>query len=146
MFSYKDSLKKMIRSEIAYRNTCSNCKVTYYGRTYHHFFSRATEHIGISNLTWKHLKSVKQSAVSNHLFECHCSIDHYVQKIWTTFYRQLPLYGHCPFLSFFQTPCFFTKFFRQYCPKEIPDKHKSKIMWQCYFFSFRRLIWLFYKK
>ena len=54
---------------------CSNCKVTYYGKTYRHFFTRAAEHMGISNLTGKRLKCVKQSAVSDHLLECNCSID-----------------------------------------------------------------------
>ena len=39
------------------------------------FFTRAAEHMGISNLTGKHLKSVKQSAVPDHLLECNCSID-----------------------------------------------------------------------
>ena len=54
---------------------CSNCKVTYYGKTYHHFFTRAGEHMKISNLTGKRLKCVKQSAVSDHLLEYNCSID-----------------------------------------------------------------------
>ena len=54
---------------------CSNCKVTYYSKTYHHFFTRVAEHMGISNLTEKHLKSVKQSAVSDHLLEWNCSTD-----------------------------------------------------------------------
>ena len=40
-----------------------------------YFFTRATEHIGIYIFTGKCLKSVKQSAVSNHLLECNCSID-----------------------------------------------------------------------
>ena len=31
--------------------------------------------MGISNLIGKRLKSVKQSAVSDHLLECNCSID-----------------------------------------------------------------------
>ena len=31
--------------------------------------------MGISNLTGKCLKCVKQSAVSDHLLECNCSID-----------------------------------------------------------------------
>ena len=39
------------------------------------FLTRAAEHMGISNLTGKHLKCVKQSAVSYHLLECNCSID-----------------------------------------------------------------------
>ena len=75
LFRYKDSLQKKIRSDIVYRYMCSNCKVTYYGKTYRHFFTRAAEHMGISNLTGKRLKCVKQSAVSDHLLECNCSID-----------------------------------------------------------------------
>ena len=75
LFRYKDSLKKEIRSDIVYKCRCSNCKVTYYSKTYRHFFTRAAEHMGISNLTGKRLKCVKQSAVSDHLLECNCSID-----------------------------------------------------------------------
>ena len=37
--------------------------------------TRAAEHMGISNLTGKHLKCVRLSAVSDHLLECNCSID-----------------------------------------------------------------------
>ena len=75
LFHYKYSLKKEIYSDTVYRYTCSNCKVTYYGKTYQHFFTRAAEHMGISNLIGKRLKSVKQSAISDHLLECNCSID-----------------------------------------------------------------------
>ena len=53
----------------------SNCTVIYYGKTYHRVSTRAAEHMGISNLTGKRLKCVKQSAVSDHLLECNCSID-----------------------------------------------------------------------
>ena len=42
------------------------CKGTYYGKTYHHFFTRAAEHISVSNLTGKQLKNTKNSAVSDH--------------------------------------------------------------------------------
>ena len=73
LFRYKDSLQKKVCS--VYRYMCSNCKVTYYGKTYHHYFTRAAEHMGISNLTGKCLKCVKQSAVFDHLLECNCSID-----------------------------------------------------------------------
>ena len=75
LFRYKDSLQKKICSDIVYRYMCSNCKVTYYGKTYRHFSTRAAEHMGISNLTGKRLKCVKQSAVPDHLLECNCSID-----------------------------------------------------------------------
>ena len=54
---------------------CSNCKVTYYGKTCRHFFTRAAEHMGISNLTGKRLTCISQSAVSDHLLECNRSID-----------------------------------------------------------------------
>ena len=54
---------------------CSNGKVTYYGKTYHHYFTRTAEYIGIFNLTEKGLKSVKKSAVSDHILECNYSID-----------------------------------------------------------------------
>ena len=75
LFRYEDSLKKKIRSDIVYRYTCSNCKVTYHGTTYRHFLTRAAGHMDTSNLTAKRLKSVKQSAVSDHLLECYCSMD-----------------------------------------------------------------------
>ena len=75
LFRYKDSLQKKIRSDIVYRYTCSNCKVTYYGKTYHHFFTRAAEHMCISILTGKGLKTLKQSVMSDHLLQCNCSID-----------------------------------------------------------------------
>ena len=53
---------------------CSNCKVTYYGKTYHHFFTRAAEYMAISNLTGKCLKKC-QTSVFDHLLECNCSTD-----------------------------------------------------------------------
>ena len=40
-----------VHSHNVYRYMCSNCKVTYYGKTYRHLFTRAAEHMGISNLT-----------------------------------------------------------------------------------------------
>ena len=40
--------------------------------------------MGISNLTGTRLKSVKQSALSDHLFESNCSIDFdYIVKLLT---------------------------------------------------------------
>ena len=74
LFQFKDPLEKKIRSGIIYRYTCSNCKVTYYGKTFRHFYTRAAEHMGISNLTGKRLKNVKQSAISDHLLQCNCAI------------------------------------------------------------------------
>ena len=75
LFHFKDTLDKKIRSDLVYRYTCSNCNVTYYGKTYQHFFTRAAQHMGISNLTEKRVKNVKQSAVSDHLLQYDCSIN-----------------------------------------------------------------------
>ena len=67
--------RKRVCTDIIYRYTCSNCNVTYYGKTHRHIFTRAVQQMGISNLTGKRLKSVKQSAVSDHQLECNSSID-----------------------------------------------------------------------
>ena len=75
LFRFKDPLEKKICSGIIYRYTCSNCKVTYYGKTFCHFYTRAAEHMGISNLNGKHLKNVKQPAISDHLLQCNCAIN-----------------------------------------------------------------------
>ena len=74
LFQLKGPLEKEIRSGI-YRYTCSNSKVTYYGKTFCHFYTRAAEHMGISNLTGKCLKSVKQAAISDHLLQYNCTIN-----------------------------------------------------------------------
>ena len=49
-----------------YCYTCSKCKVTYYGETFRHFYTRTAEHIGMSNLRGKCFKNNKQSAISEH--------------------------------------------------------------------------------
>ena len=72
---FKDSLEKKISSGIIYRYRCSNCSITYYGKTFRHFYTRTAEHMGISNPTWKSLKNFKQSAVPNHHLQCNCTIN-----------------------------------------------------------------------
>ena len=75
LFQFKDPLEKKIRSGIIYRYTCSNCKVTYYGTTFRHFYTRVAEYMRITNLTGKRLKNVKQFAISDHLLQCNCAIN-----------------------------------------------------------------------
>ena len=60
-------------------NNFASCNTTYYSKTYQHFFARAAEHMGISNLTGKRVKNVKESAVFDHLLQCNCAInfDHF---------------------------------------------------------------------
>ena len=59
LFRFKDPLQKKIRSRTIDRYTCSNCKVTYYGKTFCHFCTRAAKHMEISNFIGKRLKNVK---------------------------------------------------------------------------------------
>ena len=40
-----------------------------------HFYVRAAEHMGISHLTNKCLKNVKQSAISDHVLTCDCNVN-----------------------------------------------------------------------
>ena len=75
LFRFKDTLNKKIRSDLVYSYSCSSCNTTYYGKTYRHFFTRTAEHMGISNLTGKRVKNVKESAISEHLLQCYCTID-----------------------------------------------------------------------
>ena len=75
LFRFKDTLDKKIRSDLVYRCSCNSCNATYDGKTYRHFFTRATKDVGISNLTGKRVKIVKGSAVSDHLLQCDCTID-----------------------------------------------------------------------
>ena len=75
MFRFNDILDKKICSDLIYRYSCSDCNATYYGKTYQHFFTRAAEHMAISNLTGKHVKNKKESTVSDHLLQCDCTID-----------------------------------------------------------------------
>ena len=75
MFRFKKTLDKKIRSDLVYCYSCSSCNATYYGKTYQHFFTGATEHMGISNLTDKRVTNVKDSAVSEQLLQC--NFDHF---------------------------------------------------------------------
>ena len=75
LFWFKDTLNKKIRSFLVYRYMCSKCNVSSHGKAYHHFFSRAAEHMDVSNLTGKWFKNIKDSAVSDHLLQCNCTID-----------------------------------------------------------------------
>ena len=74
LFKFKDSPDKKICSALIYRCTCTNCNVTYYGKTCRLFFTRTAEHMGLSNLTEKRVKNMKVSAVSDHRLQHHCAI------------------------------------------------------------------------
>ena len=50
---------------------CSCWNATYYGQTQRHFFVRASEHLGITPLTGKFVKTPKKSAIDHALLEGH---------------------------------------------------------------------------
>ena len=45
----------------------SCCSATYYGQTQRHFFVRASEHLGITPLIGKFVKTPKKSAIFDHM-------------------------------------------------------------------------------
>ena len=44
-------------------------------KTFSHFYIRAAEHMGISNLTVKRPEKVKHSAISDSQLQCNCAIN-----------------------------------------------------------------------
>ena len=88
---FKDPLEKKIQSGIIYRYTCSNCEVTFYGKTFRHFYTRAVEQMRISNLAGRRLKNVKQSTLSDHLLQCNFAISFGDFSILTTDCTKLKL-------------------------------------------------------
>ena len=53
--------------------------------------------------------------------------------------RTFEPYMAIPPFYLFSEPPLLARLFQQYCPNEILDKHKNKLMWQSYCFIFRRL-------
>ena len=84
LFRFKDALHKKIHSNLVYRYICSTCNATYYCKTYHHLFTRAVEHMDVSNLTGKLFKNVRDSAVSDYLLQSNCTIDSHHSDILAT--------------------------------------------------------------
>ena len=76
-FQFKDKIPYCLRSNVVYKFSCSRCNTTYYGETCRHLNVRVGEHLGVSPLTGKELKSKKFTAVNDHkLFSDHIvSID-----------------------------------------------------------------------
>ena len=70
-FYFRDVLPKKFCSGIVY----NSCNAIHYGKTNHHFYVRAAEHMGISHLTNERLKNVKQSVISDHMLTCDCNIN-----------------------------------------------------------------------
>ena len=67
LFHFKDVVNTKLSSHIIYKFMCSCCNATYYGKTQRHFFVRASEHLDITPLTGKFVKTPKKSAIFYHM-------------------------------------------------------------------------------
>ena len=65
----------MLLSELVYQYKCGGCNATYYGKTKRHFKVRICEHLGISHLTEKKVKTDnnKLTAIQEYLLCCNYS-------------------------------------------------------------------------
>ena len=76
LLSYKDRVNIGLKSHVIYKFMCSECNLTYYGKTPRHFIVRYSEHLSISPFTGKKLnrKTQLKSNVEQHI-DCtkHCN-------------------------------------------------------------------------
>ncbi|XP_057296240.1 uncharacterized protein LOC130625194 [Hydractinia symbiolongicarpus] len=69
-FRFKDRVSKALRSKVVYKYQCDGCNAIYYGKTMRHLKVRACEHMAVSALTGKSVKSINPSAVLEHVVFC----------------------------------------------------------------------------
>ena len=67
---FKESLEKKILSGIVYGYSYSNCKVTYYGKTFRRFLTRASALMRIWSQTGKRIRNAEESAIFDDLWPC----------------------------------------------------------------------------
>ena len=69
--SFKDQIKRELRSLLVYSFKCNSSNAEYIGKTKGHYRTRTSEHICVSPLTGKCVKNNSQtSAVHNHMLFC----------------------------------------------------------------------------
>ena len=71
LFSFKDKLSHKCLSNVVYKFSCSDCNVTYIGKTTRHLKVRMCEHLGVSHITGKVRKfhPDQDTAIRKHLRE-----------------------------------------------------------------------------
>ncbi len=65
-FPFKDNIPHELRSLVVYKFSCSDCNITYVGKSKRHLKTRACEHAGLSDRTGIILKSPQDSAIFSH--------------------------------------------------------------------------------
>ena len=71
-FSFKVKIPKNLKSLVLYKFKCSDCNITYIGKTCRHYQVRISEHLGISKVTNRTLKysNKTSTAVRDHTHFC----------------------------------------------------------------------------
>ena len=67
LFRFKDIIPREISSHLVYKFKCSYCNATYYGESERDFFVRASEHLGMTPLIGKQVRSPKKSVIFDHI-------------------------------------------------------------------------------
>ena len=71
-FSFKDKIPNNLKSRVLYKFKCSNCNITYIGKSIRHFQVRYSEHLGISIMTNKPFtyNNKTSTTVGEHIHDC----------------------------------------------------------------------------
>ena len=65
-FRLKDPVYKDLISGVVNKFQCGLCNESYYGESIRHLDIRSGEHIGVSPITGKKIKAIKNSVVHDH--------------------------------------------------------------------------------
>ena len=69
-FNLKDRIQSFLRSSVIFKFQCGDCNATCYGKIKRHCKVRMREHLGMSVLTGKRVKSDDDSAIMEQLLCC----------------------------------------------------------------------------
>ena len=67
LFNFKDIANAKLSSHIVCKFVCSCCNAIYYDQTQRHFFVRASEHLDITPLNGKFVKTPRKSSIFDHM-------------------------------------------------------------------------------
>ena len=73
-FSFKDKIPQSLISGVVYKYQCSRCILAYIGKTIRYYEMRLSEHLSISALTGKPLKTFQQWPPMCHSLTCKSEI------------------------------------------------------------------------
>ena len=73
-FGFKDKIPQSLISGVVYKYQCSRCNLAYIGKTVRYFETRLSEHLSISALTGKPLKTFQKWPPMSHSLTCKSDI------------------------------------------------------------------------